>query len=116
MKVDGTFVDYNIRWNNVAGGWKAKWRPIDIGGKVGICGVGAFWGHSSRSLSKRVMRDTSIKVDGMVVAKDLRFFAEVRTRDQLTNATATCVSSNVPVSAIKAGNWSFEGARRQYRD
>ncbi len=115
MPVTPDFTQHDISWNGGMGkGYVFRTRIFDINGVLALCGAGAYVNSTNRLETKKVLKQTTLKMNGKVILKDFTFFTVVDAVPSLAAAKANCRSTGVatPKAEVKFDiDYGFAHAR-----
>ena len=104
IPVDGDFIDSEISWQSLPGGYQFKLNVIAVDGKFEVCGVGTSTNAQTRRFERRLLRGAKFTVNDRPILTDLSFFNRVSRPSQLDTAIANCRATGV---AVPRGRVSF---------
>lgn len=118
VKVDDSFGEVVlVDWGgDTQGTYTAMMKITSIDGFVAVCGVGHLSSASMNKLTRKVLRGYTLTADGVDVLDGLNFFTNVRRKEDLTTADATCRISSTPTSELsESPDWDIKSGRTSFR-
>lgn len=109
VPVDDGFFSSAIEWTNRPDSYSYAFRVFaDDSGVYEVCGAGAYLDAQNRSVSREILADMNISVNGAPILSDFTFFSTVRNKTEIATAKANCVLSDV---ALLPGDQNFQIGR-----
>ncbi|MCK0120901.1 hypothetical protein MWU61_10135 [Loktanella sp. F6476L] len=116
--VDRNFGHMQFTWSS-NGGTIVRWRAVIVGGNIAICGATAYrGGNIYNQLTRKALRDMSIKRNGSTFMRDISFFASRGSRAhaaRLEGERATCRVTQTPGTPADLASFSIVSEGRRYR-
>lgn len=94
---DADYWTIELNWNVRDNSSTVYWTPMDVDGRLAICGIIQHHDASLMQFDRKVLRGSSVKVNGKVVLKGLQFFTAIGAGATLARAEATCKVLDAPI-------------------
>ena len=103
IPVDDTFHEEKLAYRGSGRHYTFMMKFIVVGGKLELCGIGAYQSLQFRTNIDRGMKNTVLKINGRPTFRGLDYFAEVPRRRDLKSGTANCRSTGVAPPSDSSG-------------
>lgn len=90
IPLDSDFAKFDVEWNTNKRSSTVYWTAVDYDGKLAICGLIQHHDASLMQYDRKLLRRSSMKVNGKTVLKGLSFFTAIGTGAKPERSEAAC--------------------------
>ncbi|CAM5471974.1 hypothetical protein FALB51S_03282 [Frigidibacter albus] len=90
IPLNSDFSSFALDWNTRNESSTVYWTTIEHGGKLAICGLIQHHDATLMQYDSKILRRSTIKVNGKVVLKGLQFFTTIGNGGKPEKSQATC--------------------------
>lgn len=116
--IDDSYGGFSVTWSSV-GGTTVRYKPFIVNGELVICGGFSSHGGARQTRASRAMlKESSAKLNGHTVMRDMSFFSAVNSRYNdvgLVGQPATCRSTGDPASPEMLSTFEFDNGDGRVR-
>jgi len=114
IPLDADFASFPVVWNTTDRSSTVYWNVVDYNGRLAVCGLIQHHDASLMQFDHKMLRGSTMKVNGKVVMKGMQFFTAIGAAGKPEKSQATCKLVDGPLPP-KDSKFQFNTPRmREY--